>query len=59
LNNWGVAGRATVQFPAGTQSVLEILSGAIVPLRRAGAVIEATVELKEAGSAVLLGTSRG
>jgi beta-galactosidase len=59
LNNWGAASRATVQFPAGTQSAVEILSGVSIPLRRAGAAVEATVELKEAGSAVLLGTSRG
>jgi hypothetical protein len=38
---------------------VEILSGVSIPLRRAGAAVEATVELKEAGSAVLLGTSRG
>jgi beta-galactosidase len=58
LNNWGAAGRATVQFPAETESVVEILTGASVPVRRVGASVEATVELKEAGSAVLLGTSR-
>jgi beta-galactosidase len=54
LNNWGAAARVTVQFPAATQSVVEILSGAVVPLRRAGAVVEAAIELQEAGSAVLL-----
>jgi hypothetical protein len=35
LNNWGSAGRATVQFPASTQSVVDIVSGARIPLRRA------------------------
>jgi hypothetical protein len=35
LNNWGAAGRATVQFPASTQSVVDIVSGARIPLRRA------------------------
>jgi hypothetical protein len=59
LNNWGAAGRATVRFPAGTQSVVEILSGAAVPIGRTGAAAEATVELKEGASAVLLGASRG
>jgi beta-galactosidase len=59
LNNWGSASRATIQFPAETQTVVEILSGASVPLRRAGATVEATIELKEAASAVLLSASRG
>jgi beta-galactosidase len=58
LNNWGAAARATVQFPAGTQSVVEVLSGANVPVRRTGATVEASVDLKEGATAVLLGTNR-
>jgi len=58
LNNWGAAGRVTVRFPAGTQSVVEILSGTNVPLRSAGAASEASLELKEGATAVLLATSR-
>lgn len=54
LNNWGAAGRATVQFPDGAQSVMELLSGASIPLRRAGATAEASVEIKDGASAVLL-----
>ena len=54
LNNWGAAGRATVRFPASTRSVLDILSGAHIPLRRTGAGPEAGIELKEGESAVLL-----
>jgi len=54
LNNWGAAGRAIVQFPAETRSVIEILSGANIPLRRAEGVAEAEIEMRHGGSAVLL-----
>ena len=54
LNNWGGAGRATVQFPRSAESVVEILSGERVAVRRAGSAVEADIVLKEGGSAVLL-----
>ena len=54
LNNWGPGCPVTVQFPAATQSVVDLLSGATVQLRKAGEVAEAGIELKEGGSAVLL-----
>ena len=60
LSNWGKAARATVQFPAATQSVVEILSGALIPLRRKGGVevksggAEVEIELKDGGCAVLI-----
>ena len=54
LNNWGAAGRATVQFPAATQAVVDIVSGAPATLRQTGAGKGAVIELRQGQSAVLL-----
>jgi len=54
LNNWGAAGRATVQFPRATRTVVEILSGASIGFHQVGDIAEAEIELKKGASAVLL-----
>ncbi len=56
IGNWGKAARARVQFPPGTKSVVEILSGAQVPLRRTDTA-EVEIELRDGGCAVLLASA--
>jgi len=54
LNNWGPATRATVHFPASTETVVDITTSAHVPFRRTAVCSEVALDLEDSATAVLL-----